>query len=381
MLKKTKTLPIRQSVVLLISLFILLHSVRAQIPVKPEPSIFFSPTDSQKLFINFRNKNFFKNNEYFNPLNEGYTLLGFIAQPSLSYFPGKTTRIEIGSSFLKYDGRQGFSDIQPLFRFQYQPSQNFQMVMGSLFGGANHGLIEPLYRWEQDFMNPVENGLQFVFKGPHAKADVWLQWEKFIFRHDPFQEELTVGTTFSWRINPDNKNFNVSIPFQSLINHHGGQDIAIDTAIQTLANYASGITASWQTSRKLKEITLECWVMGYSDLSPQKYQAYNKGYGIYPKAGFKLGDFMLQTGYFHGEKFIAIKGEPLFHSAVTPNTGLMLPERNLLVAKFAFIKQIEKGISIAAYTEAYTDLEGGNTDYNYGVHIIFDQNFFVAKLK
>ena len=121
--------------------------------------------------------------------------------------------------------------------------------------------------------------------------------------------------------------------------------------------------------------------MGYNDLSPQKFQAYKKGYGIYPRAGIQLGNFSLQTGYFHGEKFIAIKGEPLFHSALTPNSGITYPIRNLLTAKFAFTKRIEKGISIAAYTETYTDSKNGNTDYNYGVHIIFSGNFFIAKIK
>jgi hypothetical protein len=378
---KNKTLIMKQSVLTLICLLSIQYVVLAQIPVNPAQSMYFSPADSQKLFFSFHNKNFFKNNEYFNPLNEGYTLLGFVAQPSLSYLPGKTTKIEVGGSFLKYSGRQGFSDIQPILRFQYQPSQSFQMVMGSIFGGVSHGLIEPLYRWEQDFMNPLESGLQFLFNTSHLKTDVWLQWEKFIFRNDPFQEQLTVGTTFSWNLNPDTKNFNLSIPFQSIINHHGGQEIAIDTAIQTLANYATGIKASWQMPRKLKELTIECWVMRYNDLSPQKLQAYKNGYGIYPKAGIKLGSFMFQTGYFYGEKFIAIKGEPLFHSALTPNSGILFPIRNLLSAKFAFIKRVDKGISMAAYTETYTDLKSGNTDYNYGVHIIFDQEFFITKIK
>ena len=353
----------------------------AQVPVAPERSIFFAQTDSQKLYFHIENKNFFKNNEYFNPLNEGYTLLGFVVQPSFVYYPGKTTRFEAGASFLKYSGRDGFSDIQPLLRFQYQPSSAFQMVMGSLFGGANHGLIEPLYRWEQDFMNPVENGLQFLFNTSKLKADIWLQWEKFIFRNDPFQEELLVGTSASWKLLPDGTGFNITIPFQSLISHHGGQNISIDEPMQTLANYASGIKASWQMDRKLKEINLECWVMGYNDLSPQKLQAYKRGVAIYPKAGIKLGSFMFQTGYFHGDKFLAIKGEPLFHSAVIPKTDYYYPLRNLITTKFAFSKLIQKGISLTAYVETYTDSYLGNTDYNYGLHIIFNGDFFIAKIK
>ena len=121
--------------------------------------------------------------------------------------------------------------------------------------------------------------------------------------------------------------------------------------------------------------------MGYNDLSPQKLQAYKQGYAVYPKASIQFGKFLLQTGYFHGEKFIAIKGEPLYHSALMPNNGLMYPIRNLITAKFAFAQQLGKGISMAAYTETYTDLKSGNTDYNYGVHIIFDTDFLITKIK
>ena len=91
-----------------LTLLLFSFSLIAQVPVKPELNSFFVQADSQKLFLHIENKNFFKNNEYFNRLNEGYTLLGFVAQPSLVYSPGKTTRLEAGGSFLKYSGRSNF---------------------------------------------------------------------------------------------------------------------------------------------------------------------------------------------------------------------------------------------------------------------------------
>lgn len=353
-----------------------------QAPVCYTQKPFFTVTDSQKLSFCINNKNFFKNNEYFSPLNEGYTLLGFLVQPSLVWHPGPTTRMEAGASLLKYSGREDFSDVQPVFRFQYQPNMNFQMVMGTLFGGSYHGLIEPLYRWERDFMNPLENGLQFLFRTPRIEADVWLDWEKFIFRNDPFQEELTVGTTADVKLLPADRSFNISIPLQLMINHHGGQEIAIDTAITTLVNYAGGIRTSWERpGQKLKKVDIECWLLGYNDLSPQKLQAYKNGYAIYSKAGIWINNFMLQTGYYHGETFISTQGEPLFLSAITPSNGYLFPERNIITAKLAFQKKIEKGIFLATYCEAYTDMDRGSTDYNYGVHIIVNRDFFITRIK
>jgi hypothetical protein len=371
-----------KSAIIFIASFIVSCILSAQVPVCYMQDPFFAPADSQKLFVRINNKTFFKNNEYFNPLNEGYTLIGFLAQPSVAWHPGRTTRLEAGASLLKYSGRNGLSDAQPIFRFQYQPNTNFQMVMGTLFGGSYHGLIEPLYRWERDFMNPLESGVQFLFHTSRIKADVWLDWEQFIFRNDPFQEKLTVGVTTDVKLLPSDRNFTISVPLQFMVNHHGGQDISIDTALMTFVNYAGGIRASWQNSgQRLKRLDMECWLLGYNDLSPQKLQAYKNGYAIYSKAGIWIGNFMLQAGYFHGETFISTKGEPLFLSAVSPSNGYVLPNRNLVTAKLAFQKKIENGIFLAAYCETYTDTDSGSTDYNYGVHIIVDRDFFIARIR
>ena len=91
--------------IIIIAQLILVGNVFSQVPSDYEASPFFAPADSQKLMVHIGNKNFFKNNEYFNPLNEGLTLPGVIIEPTLIYYPGSTTRIEGGVSFLKYFGK------------------------------------------------------------------------------------------------------------------------------------------------------------------------------------------------------------------------------------------------------------------------------------
>jgi len=117
-------------------LFSALSSGFPQFPVTNIGNIAFTPADSQKLLLHIVNKNFFKNNEYFNPIEEGYTLIGFLAEPSLVYHPGKTTRLEAGVTLLKYQGRGGFYLSEPLLRLQYHPAPFFQMIMGRLYGGT-----------------------------------------------------------------------------------------------------------------------------------------------------------------------------------------------------------------------------------------------------
>jgi hypothetical protein len=365
-----------------LSLLLICYSAIAQIDIRTDGHPFFLPADSQKLMFHIENKNFLKNNEYFNQLNEGYTLIGFVAKPTLVYHPGATTRLETGISLLKYDGRDGFSNVEPLLRFQYQPVSYFQVVMGAIYGGANHGLIEPIYQWERDLMYPVENGLQFLFNADRIKADIWLQWVNFIFRNDPFQEQLRVGSSISWKLLPGEHDFNVYLPFQSLIEHHGGQSLSVDLPMQTIANFATGVKTSWQTGGHLfKQCNFDFWYIGYNDLSPQKLQAYKRGFSLYPKTEIIVKSFMLQAGYYHGDHFLTSIGEPLFCSATIPYNGYYTGVQNLVTAKIAYQKKIEKGISLAAYFEAYTNTGLQHTDYTYGIHLLFDRDFFITKIK
>jgi hypothetical protein len=366
------------------ALFLLLLSLPmvAQVDMKTSQNPFFSPADSQKLSFHFENKSFLKNNEYFNVLNEGYTLIGFQAKPALVYHPGATTRLEAGASLLKYAGRDGIYKAEPLFRFQYQPAPCFQMILGSIYGGANHGLVEPIYQWERDLTHPVENGLQFLLNSNQIKADIWLEWEKFIEPGDPFQEELSVGSSIAWKLSPGEHDFTIYLPFQSLISHHGGQDLSVDLPLQTIANYATGIRTSWLTgSNQLKQINFDFWYMGYNDLSPQKLQKYSHGFALYPKTEIKYTNFILQAGFYHGEKFMAIDGEPIFHSATIPYNGNFFTDQNLITLKLIYQKQIERGISIGTYYETYINAKSGHNDYTYGVHLLLNRTFFIAQIK
>lgn len=363
----------------IIVIFFNLIRVSAQLPgmlVRPENAIL---ADSQKVLFNLQAKSFFKNNEYFNPIEEGYTLIGYNIEPSVVFLPVHSISVEIGGTFLKYSGRNGFYDIQPLFRFRYQPSSTFQMVLGNLYGGSNHRLCEPLYRWERDFTNPVESGLQFLINLPRIKADVWLNWEKFIFHGDPFQEQLTVGISSDFLLTDPLSEWSVSIPFQSLFKHQGGQIISIDTAMVTIANWASGLKISKKNAASLvKQIDLDVLYLGYVDLSPTKLQQYKNGYGLLAQVKATIKNFSLGTGYYHASKFIAPMGEKLYHAATFPKSDIFFNEIDLLLGKFSYHKQIARGFSMGAYFESYTRLSSGKTDYTYGVHLLANFDVLLA---
>lgn len=371
-------------IILFIIIIFSIQSTIAQIQTQLIENNFFQPSDSQSFSIHVSNTNFFKNNEYFNPLNEGYTLLGFGLAPSLAYRPSATTRIEAGAHFLKYAGDSGFYHIQPLFRFQYQPSDWFQLVAGSIFGGQNHQLIEPMYQWERSITHPVENGLQFLVQSNRVKADVWLEWERFILNQSPFQEELLFGTSLSWKLLPNERFFDIYIPFQTTVQHRGGQkpNTSVDLPLLTVANYATAFQTDCNINKRfIKKISASLWYLGYHDLSPQKLQNFNSGSAIYPKLNIELSNFNIESGYYIGNQLMGTKGNPLFYASLLPSTTDSYKHKQLLTLQFSYNKIISKGISLTVYIESYNELIHNLYDYNYGLHLIFDREFFITHLK
>lgn len=335
--------------------------------------------DSQKISFALNAKSFFKNNEYFNPIEEGYTLIGYNIEPTIVFQPVKTIAIEAGGSLLKYSGRSGFYDIQPLFRFRYQPSPKFQMILGNLYGGSNHQLYEPIYRWERDFTHPVESGLQFLVNMPRLKADVWLNWEKFILHGDPFQEQLFVGISSSLLLTDPENEWTFSIPMQGLFKHHGGQIISIDTSLITLVNWAGGLKVSKKNQgNTIKQIDLDIIYLGYADLSPAKQQQYEHGFGILTQVKALISNFSTTVGYYHSSRFIGPVGERLYHSATFPKSDIFNSQFDLIIGKFSYQKQIAKGFSLGTYFESYTGLRNGQTDYSYGIHLLANFDILLA---
>ncbi len=90
--------------------------------------------DEGELYLNFRNINFVKNNEYSNPITEGYTLIGYFIQPELVYRPAEKVTLRLGTHLLSYSGTNKFSLIKPVFSTSWHFSKNTCFTIGSLTG-------------------------------------------------------------------------------------------------------------------------------------------------------------------------------------------------------------------------------------------------------
>ncbi len=362
-------------------LFVLLmypFSIRAQwFPETLLSSPILPKADSNQLSLAVDMTGFFKNNEYFSPVADGQTLPGVSFIPVLGYQVSDRFRAELGAYAVKYSGRNPLADLQAFVRLQYAITSNFNVVLGNLYGGVNHRLIEPLYQWERQYTANPESGLQFILHSDRWFTDVWVDWQHFIERGDSVPEVLTFGTSVTGQLTDPDSKFNLTVPLQILIHHQGGQIDTSDDPMIVLGNLATGLCSQlWLGQRWIQSVGLDVYVAGYWDRYPNEtLRPYDKGWGVYPVLHIHAAPFEFMAGYWHADKFYGFEGEPLFDSFNPYDPQVRLPKRDLLTFKLAFGKELLTGVFLGAQIETYSDLNRGETDYSFGINLRFNKRF------
>lgn len=339
-------------------------------------------SDSNKVFLRLENNNFFKNNEYFGKLAKGYTLLGAFLQPKLVYYPSSNTKIQAGVHLLKYSGIDTLTQALPVISFQYSPAKGVDIVLGTIYGGANHKLIEPMYSEEYQFTDNVENGIQILINNKRLNADVWVNWEKFIFQGEAAQEIIVGGISSEFILTKPESKFKISVPFQTILAHHGGQIDVSNAHLQSLVNMTSGLNIDYSPNNKyIDNIGLNNNYISYNDISGTPMLPYITGYGLYFDSYIFTKYVNFKMGYYDGNYFIGPRGEPLFQSVSTFDNNYLLPRSQIITSKIAFHKFVTKDINVEARFESYYNIQQSQFEYSYGLHIAFNTNFFLTKIK
>jgi len=346
-------------------------------------------SDSGKLFLGVQNYNLFKNNEYFNNIEQGFTVFGSAVNASLKYYPTSRLLIEGGIHMLAYYGTGQLDRIAPVIRFQYQPFSSFNIVIGNLYGGLNHGFIEPFYKFERYIVDSPETGLQLLYASNHFDSDLYLDWREYIFRNSySKKEEFTVGWSSKVKFMNPEAPFQIELPVQLLSTHSGGQIDTSSVPLVTLMNFATGAIFKYQFKHIVSEAGVMFYYALYKDLSHEKNQIFENGDAIYPLVYAKSKFLNIYLGYWNGSNFIAPLGEPIFSSVSHIDENLSFPERELILVKFDFHHQIARGAFLGVRFEGYYDLLGTNIneketqfDFSYGVYMNFNRDFFIKAIK
>lgn len=289
------------------------------------------PSESGRLQLHFEAMHFFQNNEYFNPRQSGYTLPGFYLRPYADWHLTPATTLQAGFHWLHYWGARNYPaahishpwpdspdsasrplHLLPWMRIDLATSRHLCLTLGNLHSEQQHYLPLPLFNPERLYATDPEAGFQLQTHAHWVDADVWVDWQEYIWHQSTQQEHFTAGLTLRPRLALGD-HWQLTLPLHALVQHSGGQDMATAQPVNTQYNLAAALEASRQAGRLLLEA--QCYTMLFRQ-QRQLTIPFSSGYGIYPHLGISLDSTAtLQIGYWQSHHFLPLLGSRLFGNA------------------------------------------------------------------
>jgi len=356
--------------------------------------------DVKALRVEIDNLSFFHDNEYTGKLMNGYSLPGLWIQPKLTFNPIRQIGLELGLHALIFNGAnkypcyayhdigrwkgeqyQSGAHLLPWFRAKAQ-FRYLTVVLGDIYGGQNHRLIEPLSNPELNLSQDPEMGIQLLWDRPHLHADIWLNWQSYIFETDTHQEAFTVGMNWMISYNRPESRLKWFTPVQLVIQHRGGEQNIAMRGVQTICNAGAGVRMLYDTNRKvLKNIGAEANMLAAYQ---QKGELWPFKTGFADHVGMNL-DFWNQmdvkAGYvFSPKHFISLYGNPLFNT-VSQKDGTSYNGNHTLYAGISYHRIIARHYVIGAQAQAYqTWLPGAqNMAFDFGLYLRVNPSILIRK--
>jgi hypothetical protein len=367
-----------------------------------------------QLALEIDNISFFKNNEFISTVQKGYTLPGFWLQLKTVYHPLSNLKIEGGvhsiwfwgstlypafvyKGISAWDGQDYARNVHvlPYFRAHIALSEHADFVLGDIYGGSSHRLIEPLYNPELNLTSDPESGLQFLYHSKWLQLDMWVDWMTYIYRLDTKQEAFVAGASARFMANSPESRLHVYFQLQGLSQHRGGEIDITNEDTQTMFNGAAGMGMIWNVGRKvLKHINTEFDIAGYSFPKGCIYEL-DKGRGYYAKLSMQLSDFNIETSYWSCRDFMPIFGNVFYGSMSTKESNLLYENPKMLYLGGDYMHPLNKGFSFGIKAEAYYYLSGkmyhaetglyspsafgSNTNYSVGVCLRINPSFLLKQ--
>ncbi len=367
---------------------------------------------SNNLYLGVRDLAFVKNNEYFNLIADGYTLLGNQIDLELKYQPDSHYQLTAGVSLQKYFGRPDIEQPVPYFGLKIYQGRS-QFYIGKLYTADRHQLADEIYGFERLLdERHIENGLQHRFKNKHWQTDTWLEWEHFIFKRDTLRERLNFGQTTTYCINLGQ--WQIRVPLQLYLMHRGGQ-INLRTAedhsknnAMVISNFLGGIRLQYQFNKAVN-IGFDYAYLGSAINSDNTEELHFKsGYAHRFRLLFNYKHWQNYAGYWQGHRFVSPKGNDMFQSVsrrvnkylneagepVPTFNNHTEPDRKLLTWTTRFQKdiypQLHLGFAIDLYyqlnsseinTTYYSSEIDHQFDYAMGLYLTYLFDFKLKKVK
>ena len=329
-------------------------------------------SDSAALHLTIDNYNFLWNNEFFGDIVEGYTLIGYNLQPMLEYHFTSQIKAKMGVRLTQYSGLDKYTDCLPAYSVTWH-TDKLAVTMGNINGASFHRLPDPMLNRERQLINNYENGMQIVYNTNTIFADVWVDWQEFIFHGDNKKEEIFGGLSVQWKpIKTDRLEF--ELPASMCIYHKGGQ-IDTDTSnMKLIYNVAAGFRLSALNSGFVSKVTIGTQLIGYKDNSPTPESLYKSGWGWLSDVRLTHNTSYLSVGYWYANKYLASQGSPMFQCQ-SYDAEKNQPKRNLITCEANLSKNVTNYFTVALIACGYYDTKKSTFDYTYAFTMILQPDF------
>jgi hypothetical protein len=335
------------------------------------------------LYLNFRNINFFKNNEYQgNPIVEGYTLIGYFIQPELIYRLSDKISLNLGVHLLSYSGTNKFSLIKPVFSTTWHFSENTRFTFGTLNGSDGHRMFDPHFNSERTYNAYSEDGFQLTTTSDHFFNDFWLSWENYIFKGDTEREIFTVGESFRYESDFVTEFIKFEIPIQLQIKHYGGQISNYTGGSETYLNIASGARVSFDIAEtRYGTAGFEYLFFSGSSIFGNAPSGVNNGYSGWYKLFYSLRIAEIETGFWSSHNFYAPNGNYIFGSFSDYQENLIISDRKIITGLLNIRLLYSNLLEFYAGFNGYYDTSLKHFDYAYSFHLRFDKLIKIASIR
>lgn len=339
-------------------------------------------THERAVFLKVQNLNFLKNNEYYNPIADGYTMFGVQFNPQLGYQLSKNVSIEGGIFLSKDFGNKNFTIVDPTFSFRYTKG-DFKMVFGNIDGSLNHQLIEPVYNFERVMTNRLESGVQFALNKKYFDYDLWVDWQNATYRFSNEKEHIWGGLSTNL-LKLKNERVELKIPFQMTVYHEGGQiDTLESVGITKNFNYAPGLVLKYfPKSGIIKNFVADGRYVIRTNNYNDTVEVKSQGDGLLANVGFttkKELDVLLS--YWYGNDFYNETGGFLYSSKSHAVSYPFYSERyrSLLILRLTQRITLPGNIALTLRAEPHYDFLKGIFEFSFGLYIRVDEKFWLKK--
>lgn len=333
------------------------------------------------LSLNFRSISFIRNNEYFSPVAEGYTLPGYFIQPELEYKPSDRVILKLGAHLLSYSGTGKFTRIRPLFSSTLKITENSSFTLGTLSGSDRHMMSDPVFYRERMYSNYSEDGLQFLINNPHLFSDTWVSWENFIFKGGNDREIFTAGESFRYTLPMFFDLVNLSVPLQLHVKHYGGQITDYPEPVETFLNAMAGAGIDYDfTGGHSGKVLIEYFYFHNRQLNGAENADLIKGHASWIKTACSYKGVKLELGYWKGRNYYAPDGNPIFYSISVFNHDTS-DDSNIITSGLFLNLSPESYFDIFFGFEGYYFTGSRRFDNSLSLHFSFDRLFRLAILR